>query len=427
MKLENAIVIIVGFGRSGMSTASFLEKQKSKIIIIDETIKEKEIKKVKRCLFITAGIPAFLRIEPNLIVVSPGIPAERGFLRKKYRVHMPVISEIDIAFLFSKNVKIIGVTGTNGKSTTVKLIGNILQALNKKVIVGGNIGVPLINYEIHNKETRNIILELSSYQLETISKLKLDVGVVTNFSIDHSERYSSKKHYFETKIKILNLIKKNGTIVVNKKCKRLLLRECKKIKVRLKKNKTQEDKKYIKNFDKKKHVVENVLFTYHAVSSLNSNKRNFLNLITKINSAPHRIEFLQKLNGALIYNDSKSTNIESTKNALINTKGSATLVMGGKGKGASYLPIIKYGKSKIKKIYSVGRETGNIFSSLNMFFLTKKIFFLKNILISVKKQKKTKENILLSPGCSSLDQFKSFKHRGNYIKYLLGRISDLQT
>lgn len=347
--------------------------------------------------------------------------------RKK---NIEILGDIEL-FLREVNFPIIAITGSNGKSTVTTLVGNMAKESGLKVGIGGNIGIPVLN--LLKKSVQLYIIELSSFQLEYIKKLKVISAVVLNLTEDHMDRYPlGLSQYYSVKLKIYNNAKycianwehmffiqnkflQNSFITfgLNKKCNYSLL-------FTKKKNWILINKKKILNINKLKiigqHNYMNVLASLALADSISIPREKSIKALIKFRGLPHRFQIVHEKKGIRWINDSKSTNVSSTQSALesikyLNVKGNIWLLLGGNSKMGNFKSLFPYFKNNKVKIYCFGLD------SLKLFNLFKKYSIRKNSLEEsikeISKKLKYGDIVLLSPGCSSYDQFENFQHRGN--------------
>ncbi|XBC40936.1 MAG: UDP-N-acetylmuramoyl-L-alanine--D-glutamate ligase [Buchnera aphidicola (Nurudea yanoniella)] len=394
----------------------------------------KDIKKIKNIIYHIGSINYNWIKESELIITSPGIPLYHPALIYAKQKGIEIIGDIEL-FIRETNAPIIAITGTNGKSTVATMVKNILKMSGFKVCLGGNIGVPVLN--ILNNSSEIYVLELSSFQLETTVNLKARIATVLNISADHINRYPlGITEYIKQKLKIYkkstfsvlnlednlsfnfkiqqqphvtfglnrgiyNLQKKDGDFWLCYKSKKLL------------------NTKSLKIWGQHNYI--NVLSALSIVHNFKLNIKTSLKAVKKFEGLPHRFQFSYKKNDILWINDSKSTNIGSTQSAIKNilpyAKRNIRLILGGDGKLANFSSLIPYLKNEKIKIYCYGKSKNVLFKlrpekSILSNTLNDAMFLIKTIV-------KPGDIVLLSPACSSLDQFSSFEERGNtFIKLI---------
>ena len=415
-------ISIIGAGKSGVSAARLASHMGAEVLLSDSRLDLNIIN--LNNINIELGGHSDKVLESDFIIKSPGVSNNIEIIKKAKSKKIRIISEIEFAGLFTE-LPIIGITGSNGKTTTVELLNKIFKKAGYNSILGGNVGIPFSDNvldEILTKQKEGIhILELSSFQLEETSNLSLDVGCLLNISEDHLDRHKNFQDYIDAKLKIMELTRDSGSIVYNKDDQ--ILRE----KINNKKaiqfscsdiSKINIETKAIHL--KGKHNYSNIAAVL-AISNVYRIKEDvIINVLKKFKSLPHRLEFIKKINGISIYNDSKATNIESMIAAINSFPDDMVIIIGGLDKGNSnFLSAMKIFKDKIKFVSCYGESGERIFNTIKSDFSCcyNKIFS-KAVLKAISNSKK-KNVLLLSPGCASYDQFENYRERGNKFKDII--------
>jgi UDP-N-acetylmuramoylalanine--D-glutamate ligase len=417
LNLKNFSFLIYGLGSTGESVIRYFKKNKiSNYSVWDDNLQLKKKFKKK----IVSNLTNSLR-NVDFIVLSPGISLKNTKQKKKLiKQKKKIITDIDLLYLSNKRFKSIVVTGSNGKSTTCKIIAHLLKKNKFNVKVGGNIGTPVLNLKIN----KNVILviEASSFQLFHSKFIHPDYSILLNITTDHLDWHASMKEYIESKLKIFNLQGRNNFALINKKFnndfkKKKYLSKLIPIKLSLYKQiKVKIENSYIKL----KVNDENMNFVYTLSKLLKITDKSFIDSMNTFVGLAHRYEtFLQKKNFTFI-NDSKATNFEASKFALASSK-NIYWILGGIPKHKDRMDL-GYLKKNIVKSYIIGKNINYFKEQLKnkvIFSVTKN---LKNSIIKVlddiKIFKKNDNTILLSPSAASFDQFKNFENRGNEFKKL---------
>ena len=331
-----------------------------------------------------------------------------------------IITDIDLFYLYNNEFKSIVVTGTNGKSTTCKLLAHLLQKNKFRCLLGGNIGVPILN--LKNFKNNFIIIETSSFQLSHSKFICPDYALFLNFSNDHLDWHGSKKKYLNSKLKIFRLQTKKNFAIVNKNLKKKFFQ--KKFLSKLLFPKIKDYRKIKKNI-KNNYVTsnineENMSFVYTLSKLLKISEKSFCKAMKSFKGLSHRFEIFLKKGNITFINDSKATSFTATESALHSLK-NVYWILGGLPKKNDKFKLSKI-KKNIIKCYLIGKNI-NFFKSqikgaIN-FSITKN---LKNSIIQIsedlKSQKHANKFILLSPGAASFDQFENFEKRGEEFKRL---------
>jgi UDP-N-acetylmuramoylalanine--D-glutamate ligase len=430
---------VLGLGKSGIAAANLSVKLGYNVFASDS--KKREIKGLNRKVSTEFGAHSDRILASDIIIKSPGICRDIPILKKACQHKIMVTSELAFALLNSKYKKIIAVTGTNGKTTTTDLISKIVKAAHKNSIVSGNIGFPLAGMALKTTKNTYITMELSSYQLEDTPKFKPSISALLNIAPDHLDHHKTMKAY----------IKAKGNISINQTCDdfavinyddKLCAKTAKKTKAKIiffskrpLKNGVFYDKGKIVIIMGKKHIeinpkinivgmhnVENILAATAATYAAGIAPLVIEKVISKYKGVKHRIEFIKTLNGVDYYNDSKSTNIDSLRVALESFDGNILLIMGGRDKGCSYIPLRQLVRQKVKAVFLIGEASSQIKKDLkntSIFFDTCTI---ENALNCAFKTAKKGDIVLLSPACSSFDQFRDFEERGTVFKQLVNKL-----
>ena len=359
----------------------------------------------------------------EFIVVSPGISLNKASLKKKLIENKEkIITDLDLFYLFNPKIKTIVITGTNGKSTTCKILEHVLRKNNTNVRLAGNIGKPILDLNLKNSPI--VIIEASSFQLAYSKFVRPDYAAILNITNDHLDWHGSSKNYVNSKFKIFsNQIKKDKAFIDDIK----FLKKYKKAKYRaklkfIKVAKYKKIKKFIKNNYLNLEVNQQNMSFVQAISKmLKISDKSLIKSLRSFKGLPHRHEIIYKKNNKTFINDSKATSFEASKFALKGNKNIFWILRGLPKKGDKF--NLKEIRKNIIKTYIIGRNM-NFFKN----FLNKKVNFklcktLDNAILSIfkdiKKIKDKKITILFSPASASYDQFKNFEERGNYFKKLI--------
>ncbi len=360
--------------------------------------------------------PDFPVEEFSQVILSPGVPPDHPLVQKARMLGIEVIGEIELAFRHLKN-RCIGITGSNGKTTTVLLIAHILNAAGKKARALGNVGDSLAGYLLHPDPEEILVVELSSFQLETLNSQCLEVAGILNITPNHLDRHPSMDSYAAAKLRIQNCLKLGGKLFLSKQvyadyhsqisCKWEIFDET---------IAQISEERYIKlGAPEWKNVQAAIPFCAHfGVAG-----EEFWRGLETFRKPVHRIEWVADIDGVSYYNDSKSSNIHSVMHAIGLFRGPILLLAGGVHKGASYRPWIDCFRGKVRKIIAFGESAGIMEKELEADFPFLKVETLQEAVECAKAEAKEKETVLLSPGCSSYDQFRNFEHRGDEFKKLV--------
>jgi len=448
MILKNKKVLVLGMGVSGIGAANLLKDGEAKVTIAEikkdkEKRAEADILSKKEIKVVLGPHPLNLLKNQELIVVSPGIPLDIPIIQKAQTSGIPIIGELELSSLFIKDAPLIAITGTNGKTTTTFLTGQILKKAYKNVQTAGNIGIPLSNIVKEKKQI--VVVEVSSFQLETVKSFSPKVSCILNITPDHLDRHLNLKKYIELKSRIfLNQKKEDFTVLNRDDFNLYLLSQKIKSKViffsqkeELKEGVFLKKNQIIRRFDGEEEIInrneiplpgphnlENILCAISISSIYNVEKELIRETLIHFKGLPHREEYVDEIKGVRFINDSKATNEDAVKKCLQSIKNPVILIMGGKDKGADFSSIKDEVKEGVKKIFSIGEAKEKIKTQLGEFC---PIFMVNNLKEAVKeafKEAVKGDHILLSPGCASFDQFKNYKQRGDFFKKEVRRLKE---
>ena len=422
--LNNRKFLIYGFGRSGKSCFKFLEK-KNQINIYDDLKINLPLKFKK--FFISKKI--IKKKNFDHIVISPGIDIKNCSLKYYLKKNQSkIITDLDILyFAYQENTKI-AITGTNGKSTTAKLIKDILKKNKIDVRLVGNIGNAALNEKKISKKTI-FVVEISSYQIEYSKYFKGDISAILNISPDHLERHLTFKNYLKTKVKLienqpsgtLSFIKRNDKQIINYLKKRDIKSTIKKIDINFGKNFLNKiTNSYFKNVNN----LSNLKFATEILKLFNIKEKTILKVLNKFRNLPYRQQIIYNKNKLLIINDSKSTSFSST-NSLLKYYKNIYWILGGIAKKGDVLTL---NKKYIKnlKVYIYGHDKIFFEKCLKKSFYLKKFKNLQCAITEVindASKDKIDKSILFSPAAASFDQFANFEERGQKFNFLLKKLN----
>ncbi len=427
-KIKNKKIAIYGMGKSGVATAKKLTSLKAKIYCWDDNAVIR--KKIKRLKYSVNKFWAKESKEAiDYIVISPGIDINKckikNYLKKNNKI---IITDLDIFFKLNQNIPVISITGTNGKSTTCKIVEKILQTAGYNPTTGGNIGNPVLSIKKSGK--KNIfILEISSYQLQYSKVFRSNHAAILNISSDHLERHKNISNYIKVKSKIFFAQKSkdyfyiNSTNKFSKSIENIF--EEKKIKSKLQKININKSKALLKKIDNKlfesKCNIENLAFAYKIAKNLKINDLIIIKALNKFKGLPHRQEAFLKKNNFTFVNDSKATSFDAAFQSL-STYNNIYWIVGGLPKHKDRFDLKEISKNIIKA-YIIGKNTSffanKIRKEINHTISYNLNNAIKNILNDVKKDNLKNCTILLSPAAASYDQFNNFEERGNSFKNLV--------
>jgi UDP-N-acetylmuramoylalanine--D-glutamate ligase len=417
LNLKKFSFLVYGLGSTGHSVIKYFKKRRiHNFYVWDDNVKLRKKFGSKNVV----NLKNILK-EVDYIVLSPGISLKKTKYKKNLiKFRKKIITDIDLLYLSNSKFKSIVVTGSNGKSTTCKIIAHLLKKNKFNVELGGNIGTPVLNLKI--KKNIFFVIEASSFQLSHSKFIHPNYAILLNITNDHLDWHGSMQDYIKSKFKIFDLQKKNNFALVNDNFKNIFKRKkylSKLVSFKFKdykKIKFKINNKYLKSSTND----ENMSFVYALAKILKINNHSFIKSMSSFVGLPHRYEIFFKRKGITFINDSKATSLQATKFALASSK-NIYWILGGLPKDKDKIDL-KYIKNNIIKSYIIGKNIIFFKKQLQnkvQFSVTKN---LKNAIISalkdIKLLKKINNTILLSPGAASFDQFKNFENRGNEFKKL---------
>jgi UDP-N-acetylmuramoylalanine--D-glutamate ligase len=411
-KFKELSFLVYGLGLSGRSVINFFKKNHIKNFEVWDDNKKNIYKK-----YISKDLTQTLN-KVDYVVLSPGISLLKNKKLNKFK--KKIITDLDLFYLQNNRSKSIVVTGTNGKSTTCKLLAHLLQKNKFKCSLGGNIGMPILNSTNFRKSF--VIIEASSFQLSYSKFICPDYALFLNFSNDHLDWHGTKNKYLNSKLKIFHLQKKKNFAIINKNLKKEFIKNKFLSKLMTPKIKDyRKIKKKIKNDYLTSNInEENMSFVYTISKLLKISEKSFLKAMKSFQGLSHRFEIFLKWKNIIFINDSKATSFMASESALRNLK-NVYWILGGLPKRNDKFKLSKI-KKNITKCYLIGKNINffkNQIKGRIDFSITKN---LKNSIIKISKdihlQQHTSKYVLLSPGAASFDQFENFEKRGEEFKRL---------
>lgn len=424
-------VAIYGMGKSGKAAVKLAKKYKQDFYAVNkgdvrtwwEAEQMGDICGTCACFSEDDFAQHFAKMDE--IVISPGIPTTHPVLTKAVEKGVPIISEIEYAYRETKDIPVIAITGTNGKTTTTTMIAEALQKAGKSVFCGGNIGIPYCDLAVSGEKVDFAIIEVSSFQLETIKDFHPHIGLILNIFPNHSERYDAVHDYAKAKFRmLLNMNEKDHLILGTENPYLDDIKDHPAKRTYFTKGHLPEEFKKQFDFSKARargeHNEANFFAAYEVLRLLNipNLKKLFQEFINEFAGVAHRLEFVLAKDGLTLYNDAKSTNSLATTTAISAFKDSTEplyLILGGKLRNETdrLLPDLLPYKGKIVKIFTIGDVTERLFLELGNDFEVVKAGDLKTVF---QMAKGLKGNLVFSPAFPSFDQFKNYVDRGEKFK-----------
>ena len=452
MELSGKKVLIIGAARSGIAAARFLTTRGTVVALNDQKPLEKWSAEAVALKELGVGLvpgepPGWLLDSLDLVVVSPGVPSNIIPIRYAERAGAEVIGEVELAYRYLKG-RIVAITGSNGKTTTTSLIGELLRDAGLTVQVGGNIGQALISMVETSLEGGWTVVELSSFQLETIREFHPTVAVVLNVTPNHMDRYESFTDYAAAKHRIFMNQTEGDFAVLNaddptvSSWRNGLLAQVTEFSVRkelangiflrrgeLIERSAEGEQLVLRPSEMKLrglHNVENVAAAVAAGLAAGAGLESMRETIKRFDPVEHRLEYVAELNDVKFYNDSKATSVDATLKALeafANEAGKVVLILGGRGKKAPYAPLADLVRTKVRKLVLIGEDADTIATELGNYAPFERATDMSDAVRRSFVAAEPGDVVLLAPACASFDMFDSFEHRGKAFK---SQIADLK-
>ena len=443
--------LVIGLGASGVSMAKFLCSKGESVVATDIDASRTSVAEELNALGIRTEIGFHDQNTFNrarALVPSPGIPLTQAHIKEALTHGVSLTGELDIFAKFNL-LPVIAITGTNGKTTTTTLIGDILLACGRKPFVGGNIGTPLVENLMHKTDTDVIVAEISSFQLDLSTSFRPDVGVLLNISEDHLDRYASYEAYEQSKWSLFKNQKPSDTAVINQTIKGFD-KACGKIQsgilsfssgrntrvhaaAGINDNEIRinfEDRHFIINTGHLKelqgtHNQENIAAAVLACLSFGKpHTDDLVKGIESFKNLSHRMEFVKTVNGISFYDDSKATNTDAVTRALECFKKDIILILGGREKGTDFSLLLSDVQKSVKAIISIGESKTHV---METFHGICPVIEAKTMQEAVEKgfaAAVSGDVVLLSPACASFDMFNNYAHRGREFAARVNALKD---
>ena len=440
MELKDKRVLVVGLGKSGVASALFLKKHGARVTVSDTKSGDELRNEIPVLLdhgitVETGGHGDRTFRGQDLIVVSPGVPVDAPPLVQARALGESVIGEIELAAQFLPG-PIVAITGSNGKTTTTTLAGEIMTAGGLPTLVGGNIGTPAISLaERANPETV-IVLEISSFQLETIQTFRPKIAVVLNVTPDHLDRHRTFEVYADAKARVFENQQGSDFAVLNADdptCVTMGTRTRAQVFWFSRQKEVQQgawvrdgiilfrdqagQREILQVSEvplKGAHNLENVLAAVCVGVLMGCAPEKIREAVGNFKAVEHRLEFVATIHGVDYYNDSKATNVDATIKALESFPANIHLILGGKDKGSDYTVLNDLLRQRVKRVYTIGAAAAKIESQIKAEVVHAET--LENAIRKANAVAQPGDVVLLAPACASFDQFKNYEHRGKVFK-----------
>src|SRR5688572_5341256 len=446
MELDGKKVLVIGAGRSGVAAARFMAARGALVVLndrkefIDWSNDALALKGEGVVKLLAGDAPSWLLDQIELVVVSPGVPTKGIPVRYAERAGAEVIGEIELAWRFLRG-RVVGVTGTNGKTTTTTLIGELLKDAGLPTQVGGNIGTPLVSLVESSREDGWTVVELSSFQLETVKEFRPTVAVALNLMPDHMDRYETFADYGAAKHRIFRnqtsadvAILNADDAVVSSWAQGLeahvtmfsTARELDEglfLRGRELVARTWSGERVLMTRDEMQlkglHNAQNVLAALAAGLACGAGPDSMRETVRRFAPVEHRLERVAEVGGVTFYNDSKATNVDAAVKAveaLSEEPGRIVLILGGRGKNAPYAPLAPLVQRKGRKLVVLGEDADRIEDELKTFAPVARAKGMADAVRLAHAAARPGDIVLLAPACASFDMFTGFEHRGRVFK-----------
>ena len=452
LELKGKKVLVVGLGKSGLAAALFLRRRGAQVTVSDVRSAEALAKEIpaliEEGIMVEAGGHGLLTFRrQDLIVVSPGVPLDTPELAQVKSFGLPVIGELELAARFLKG-KTLAVTGSNGKTTTTTLLGEIFEAAGLPTLVGGNIGVPVVGLIEQSTDESWSVLEVSSFQLESTEEFHPKIAVILNITPDHLDRHGSFENYAHAKERIFAAQTGEDFLVLNADNTRAAAAATRTVAsvywfsiehpvtqgafleqgyvvFRASERSATENVIPVRAIPLKgTHNVENVLAAVCAARLAGVPADVICRAVENFRAVEHRLEYVATRKGVEFYNDSKATNVDATAKAVAAFSGGIHLILGGKDKGSDYTQLSELLRERVSAVYTIGAAAAKIESHLRGVVAIHSCETLEKAVHVAASAARLGEVVLLAPACSSFDQFESYEHRGRVFKQLVKDLQD---
>lgn len=446
LEVANKRILVVGLGKSGLAAARFLKDRGARVTVSDArpaTLIAELPALIAQGIIVEAGSHGILTFRrQQLIVVSPGVPYDTPELKQVRALGMPIIGELELGARFLQGESI-AITGSNGKTTTTTLVGEILKAAGKPTLVGGNIGRPVTEMVAESTAETWSVLEVSSFQLETIVDFRPRIALVLNITPDHLDRHGSFEAYAAAKARVTENQTAEDFLILNA--------EDKPTQMVAAKTKAQifwfSPKRQIKQgtfvhgesifFVPREgaqpepvmpvseiplagaHNVENVLAAVCAARLAGVPSETIRAAVAAFHAVEHRLEFVRELEGVKYYNDSKATNVDATVKAVESFAGGIHLILGGKDKDSDYAAMNALLAQRVKTVITIGSAAEKIEHQLAGVVKIERAGTMDRAVAFARRTAQAGDTVLLAPACASFDQFDNYEHRGRVFKQLV--------
>ncbi len=442
MDLNNKRVLVVGLGKSGVASALFLKSRGARVTVSDSKpeaeLRDEILLLLEHGITVETGGHGERTFRgQDLIVVSPGVPVDAPQLAQARNLGEPIIGEIELAAQFLSG-PIVAITGANGKTTTTSLAGEIVAAGKFSTLVGGNIGAPAIGLVDRAGPATWTVLEVSSFQLETIVEFRPRIAVILNITPDHLDRHKTFVNYVNAKARVFENQRPDDFTILNAddpttaglsdrtRAQLFWFSRKKEIEkgafargAHLYFRDGHSEREIMQLAEvplKGVHNLENVLAAVSVGILVGCQAEQIRHAVRNFKAVEHRLEFVARVGGVDYYNDSKATNVDATIKALESFPANIHLILGGKDKGSDYTVLHELLRQRVKRVYTIGAAAAKIESQIQGAAEIDHAETLENAIRRARESAEPGDIILLAPACASFDQFRSYEHRGRVFK-----------
>lgn len=448
MTYQGRTVVVIGLGKSGLAASRLLLRRGAKVIAFDENPQATSPVSDPNFTLKAGPLPADFWRGAQDIIVSPGVPLARPELAAARAAGVPMYGEIELAWrtMPAGAGPILGITGTNGKSTTTALLGELVKQHWPRTFVGGNLGTAFtLAYEDPSTPSYDLhVIELSSFQLEGLIEARIKGAAILNLTPDHIDRYENHAAYGQAKARIFDGQPRDGFAVINADDAAVralaskarvpvygFTRDGSKTNPGMAGLVVGSKDRFTLTFGQLQtftiknralrgdHNLENAMAAATMALLAGVPAAAIERGLDSFPGLPHRLEFVRELNGVEWINDSKATNVDSSLVALKALVGGVWLIAGGKGKGAPYAPLVEAARGKVKGVLTIGKDAPAIAEAFKGVCAVHECGVLDAAVQEAKKRASRGDTVLLSPACASYDQFNHFEHRGDSFKSLV--------
>ncbi len=443
MQLEGRRALVVGLARTGQAVARFLAARGARVTVSEqrpESAVAAEVAALRNTgVEVECGghrDSSFLAAD--LIVPSPGVPLTLPALAKAKEKGIEVISELELAWRFLRGT-VVAVTGSNGKTTTVTLLGRIFAEAGRRVQVGGNIGTPLISLVESATDDTVHVVEVSSFQLEAVTSFRPRVAALLNLTPDHLDRHSSMGDYVAAKARLFGFQQGDDFAIFNAddracadlapevRAQRFWFSRQRRLDVGTfvengwlcYRNSPSASERLLPRAEirlKGQHNLENVLAAACAARVLEVAPERIRGAVAAFEGVEHRLEFVAEIDGVRWFNDSKATNVDAALKAIDAFDGSLIVILGGKDKGSPYTPLAEPLRARARHVFAIGAARDKIASQLADALPLERVETLHEAVLRAAALARPGDTVLLAPACASFDQFENYEHRGRVFK-----------